>query len=94
MPHRPEIDVAYVARLARLHLTAAETELFETQLGKVLEYANQLQKLNLSGGVPDDAEISSALRRDEARPSLSAEEALQNAPRSSRGLFIVPRAIE
>ncbi|MEY2575590.1 MAG: hypothetical protein QOF80_1077, partial [Verrucomicrobiota bacterium] len=39
MPEPGEIDVAHVARLARLNLTAEETELFQKQLGRVLEYA-------------------------------------------------------
>jgi len=39
MAKTSDLDVAYVARLARLNLTDAETELFQKQLGDVLKYA-------------------------------------------------------
>jgi Asp-tRNA(Asn)/Glu-tRNA(Gln) amidotransferase C subunit len=37
MTKSPELDLAYVAQLARLNLTAEETQLFEKQLGDVLK---------------------------------------------------------
>ena len=44
-----ELDVAYVAQLARLQLTAQETELFQKQLGDVLKYAEKLKEVNVEG---------------------------------------------
>jgi aspartyl-tRNA(Asn)/glutamyl-tRNA(Gln) amidotransferase subunit C len=44
-----ELDVAYVAQLARLQLTAEETELFQKQLGDVLKYAEKLKEVNVEG---------------------------------------------
>ena len=44
MPESGEIDVAHVARLARLNLTAEETTLFQEQLHRVLEYAEKLRE--------------------------------------------------
>ena len=44
MPERGEIDVAHVARLARLNLTEEETKTFQEQLGRVLEYAEKLRE--------------------------------------------------
>ena len=91
-----DLDVAYVARLARLELSAEETALFQTQLARVLEHAARLQQLNLDGVEPA-AHASpkfDVLRADEARPGLSQEEALRNAPRTANGLFIVTKVIE
>ena len=48
-----EIDVAHVARLARLNLTEDETKLFQEQLGRVLEYAEKLRE-------PDTSEVETA----------------------------------
>jgi aspartyl-tRNA(Asn)/glutamyl-tRNA(Gln) amidotransferase subunit C len=42
MAETREIDVAHVARLARLNLTPEEAELFQGQLARVLEYAEKL----------------------------------------------------
>ena len=43
-----ELDVACVAQLARLQLTAEETELFQKQLGDVLKYAEKLKEVNVA----------------------------------------------
>ena len=96
MSPKTEIDVAHVARLARLNLSAEETELFQEQLGRVLEYAEKLREADISR-VDDDAEgetIFDMLRDDEPRSWFTAEEALSNAPRQSNDLFVVPKVVE
>ena len=96
MPDAREIDVAHVARLARLNLTAEETELFQKQLGRVLEYAEKLREPDTSR--VDDAAgnetIFAVFREDEPRAWLTAEEALSNAPRQASDLFVVPKVVE
>jgi aspartyl-tRNA(Asn)/glutamyl-tRNA(Gln) amidotransferase subunit C len=91
-----DLDVAYVARLARLDLTAEENALFQTQLAKVLEHAAKLAEVDLEDIEPaaHAFPIFDILREDEPRPGLTQEEALRNAPRSTRGLFLVPKVIE
>ena len=91
-----DLDVAYIARLARLDLTAEETALFQTQLAQVLEHAAKLAEVDLEGveAAAHAFPIFDVLREDEPRPGLTQEEALRNAPRSARGLFIVPKVIE
>ena len=96
MSEAADLDVAYVARLARLDLTSEETELFQRQLGHVLEYVQKLSEVDLTK-IATDAAAGSAvdvLRADEPRDYFSAEEALSNAPRQRDGLFIVPKVME
>ncbi|HEY8834520.1 MAG TPA: Asp-tRNA(Asn)/Glu-tRNA(Gln) amidotransferase subunit GatC [Chthoniobacterales bacterium] len=96
MPPPREIDVAHVARLARLNLTAEETELFQEQLARVLEYAEKLREPDTSY-VDNDigAEtLFDVLREDEPRPWFTADEALSNAPRQTNDLFVVPKVVE
>jgi aspartyl-tRNA(Asn)/glutamyl-tRNA(Gln) amidotransferase subunit C len=91
-----EIDVAHVARLARLHLTEAETELFQGQLAHVLEYAEKLKEADTSS-VADATEpeaFSGPTREDAPHDWFGAEEALGNAPRQANDLFIVPKVVE
>jgi len=96
MAGEPELDVAYVAKLARLNLGAEETRLFQKQLGDVLEYAEKLKEINVTGveaaahGVP----IFNVFREDEPCDWFTAEEALSNAPRQANNLFIVPKVVE
>jgi aspartyl-tRNA(Asn)/glutamyl-tRNA(Gln) amidotransferase subunit C len=96
MPEPREIDVTHVARLARLNLTAEETELFQQQLGRVLEYAGKLREADTSGieAAIEAGPNNDAWRDDEPRPWFTAEEALSNAPREANNLFIVPKVVE
>ncbi|HEX8280733.1 MAG TPA: Asp-tRNA(Asn)/Glu-tRNA(Gln) amidotransferase subunit GatC [Chthoniobacterales bacterium] len=90
-------DVGYVAKLARLNLTPEETALFQAQIGNVLEYANKLAEVDVSGGVEAAAHsvpVFDVCREDEARPWFTAEEALSNAPRQANGLFIVTKVVQ
>jgi len=92
----PDLDVAYVARLARLDLTAEETALFQKQLAQVLEHAVRLREVDLEGieAAAHAWPIFDVLREDEIRPGLTQEEALRNAPRTAQNLFIVPKVVE
>ncbi len=96
MPEASDLDVAYVAQLARLDLTAEETALFQNQLAQVLEHADRLREVNVEGVEPAAHAVPmfDVLRADEPRPGLTQEEALRNAPRTANGLFIVPKVIE
>jgi len=95
MADAAEIDVAYVANLARLELTAEERLLFQEQLEKILGYIEQLKLVDVSAAeLAKKLPAENVLRKDEPRAGLSSEEALRNAPRSARNLFIVPKVIE
>jgi aspartyl-tRNA(Asn)/glutamyl-tRNA(Gln) amidotransferase subunit C len=96
MSETAELDVAHVAKLARLNLTEEETKLFQVQLGRVLEYAEKLRELDTSEVEPaaHAVPIFNVCREDEPGDCLTAEEALSNAPRRANGLFIVTKVVE
>jgi aspartyl-tRNA(Asn)/glutamyl-tRNA(Gln) amidotransferase subunit C len=95
MPESHEIDVAHVAKLARLNLTAGEAALFQQQLARVLEYAEKLREPDTSAvDEADNDTLLDVLREDESRPWFTAEEALSNAPRQANDLFVVPKVVE
>jgi aspartyl-tRNA(Asn)/glutamyl-tRNA(Gln) amidotransferase subunit C len=96
MARSAEIDVAHVAKLARLNLTEEETKLFQAQLARVLEYAEKLRELDISEveAAAHAVPLFNVFREDEPRSWLSAEEALSNAPRQANGLFIVTKVVE
>ena len=91
-----EIDVKYVAHLARLALTPEEERLFGAQLGQVLGYIEKLSEVDVSQVDPTAHAVPmvNVTRPDEVRPSLPTEEALRNAPARANGLFIVPKIVE
>jgi aspartyl-tRNA(Asn)/glutamyl-tRNA(Gln) amidotransferase subunit C len=90
-------EVEAIAALARLELDEREIELFARQLGDILEYANQVQRIDTTGVPPTASVVTrhTADRPDEVAPSLDREAALANAPDPARsaGLFKVPRVI-
>lgn len=92
----PEIDVKYVAHLARLQLTPDEERKFGAQLGQVLGYVEKLKELDVTGVEPTAhaMPLVNVTRLDDVRPSLPHEEALRNAPATAHGLFIVPKIVE
>jgi len=91
-----DLDVAYVAKLARLNLSDAETQLFQKQLGDVLKYADKLREVDVSHveAAAHAVPIFNVFREDEPRDWLTAEQALSNAPRQANGLFIVTKVVE
>jgi aspartyl-tRNA(Asn)/glutamyl-tRNA(Gln) amidotransferase subunit C len=93
---RVDIDIQYVARLARLALTAREETLLREQLGDVLGYVEKLKELEVSAVEPmaHAVPLVNVARPDEVRPSLFQGEALRNAPAHAEGLFIVPKIVE
>jgi aspartyl-tRNA(Asn)/glutamyl-tRNA(Gln) amidotransferase subunit C len=88
-------DVAHVARLARLELTADELERFTEQLGAVLEHARDVEALDTEG-VPPTAHplpLVNVLRDDVVTPSLDRAEVLAEAPAVEANRFRVPRIL-
>jgi len=91
-----EIDVKYVAHLARLALTPDEERKLGAQLDNILGYIEKLKELDI-GTVEPTAHampLVNVTRPDEIRPSLPHEDALRNAPARANGLFIVPKIVE
>jgi aspartyl-tRNA(Asn)/glutamyl-tRNA(Gln) amidotransferase subunit C len=96
MAKTSDLDVAYVARLARLNLTDEETELFQKQLGDVLKYAEKLREVDVSNveAAAHALPIFNVFREDAPREWFTAQQGLSNAPRQAKGLFIVPKVVE
>ena len=92
----PDLDVRYVANLARIDLSEAEIAQFQSQLGRVLEYVEQLNKVDVSHVEPTAHAnaIYNVFREDEPRPSLDKAAALSNSPRQANGLFMVTKVVE
>jgi len=91
-----DFNVRYVAHLARLKLSADEEQQLGTQLGDILGYIEKLKEVDVSGVEPTahPFPLVNVARPDEARPSLSHEDALRNAPQQTAGLFAVPKIVE
>ncbi|MGA3285685.1 MAG: Asp-tRNA(Asn)/Glu-tRNA(Gln) amidotransferase subunit GatC [Verrucomicrobiota bacterium] len=91
-----EIDVKYVAHLARLALTPDEEKKLASQLGNILGYIEKLKELDVASVEPTAHAVPmiNVTRADDIRPSLPHGDALRNAPAKANGLFIVPKIVE
>ena len=91
-----EIDVKYVAHLARISLSPEEEQKLSAQLGNILGYIEKLKAADVTGVEPTAHAfpLVNVTRADEVRPSISNEDALRNAPAKAGGLFMVPKIVE
>ena len=96
MAANSDLDVAYVARLARINLTEDEAKTFQRQLNDVLNYVEKLSQVDVTGidAAAHALPVFNLFREDAPRDWFTAEQALSNAPRQANGLFVVPKVVE
>ena len=88
-----EKDVQYVAKLARLEVTDQEVAKYTQQLDNILEYVQQLNKLDTTNVEPlaHVLDLKNVTREDKPAPSLTQQEVLSNGPEVQSGHFRVPK---
>jgi aspartyl-tRNA(Asn)/glutamyl-tRNA(Gln) amidotransferase subunit C len=89
-------DVAKVALLGRLKLSADELERMTSQLGRVLEYVDILNEVDTEPVEPlaHPIELANVFRDDVERECLPREDALANAPKTDGRFFVVPAILD
>jgi len=88
-------DVADLARLARIELTADELEHLVPQLKVILESVARVSEVAAEDIQPTShaLPLTNVFREDVLRPSLPREEVLAGAPASELDRFRVPRIL-
>ncbi len=88
--------VEHVAALARLGLSDDEVDRMQEQLSHILETIEQLRDVDTSSVDPTASVIAleNVMRDDVARPPMSREAALANAPRREGDHLRVPTVLE
>lgn len=88
-------DVEKVALLARLRLTPAELESMTSQLGRIVEYVEQLGELNTDDVEPlaHTLDLSNVFADDALSTSLDRRQALANAPKQDGECYRVPAVL-
>ena len=96
MAGNSDLDVAYVARLARINLTEDEAKIFQKQLDDVLKYVEKLRQVDVTdvNATAHALPVLNVFRADAPRDWFTAKQALSNAPRQANGLFVVPKVVE
>ena len=93
-----EIDIAHVARLARIRLSDEELEGYARQCADILEHAARVQALDTEGIEPTahPLPMTNAFRPDQVELDriLPRDEVLSQAPEVEAAYFRVPPALE
>jgi aspartyl-tRNA(Asn)/glutamyl-tRNA(Gln) amidotransferase subunit C len=90
-------QIASIATLARLELTAAEIPVYQQSLSAILEFVGALERVDTANVTPLAHPLTGLTQR--LRPDVVTEvdrrELYQlNAPRTAAGLYLVPKVIE
>ena len=90
------IDIKHVAKLANIPVSDEQTKKLEKELEATLAHVERLNEIDTSSieGTNEVTKAVNVMREDEILPSLSQEEALQNATQTYNGFFMVPVIIE
>ena len=91
-----QIDVRYVANLARIDLSEEECATFQSQLGAILGYIETLKDVDVEEVEPTahSGQVYGHLREDVSRPGLNQDDLLRNAPESALGQIRVPKVVD
>ncbi len=90
------VDIAKVAKLARIALSEEQLAEYGAQLDSILAYAESVQALPTEGVPPTShpMPMTNSFRPDELAPSLDPDEVLAQAPDAVDGYFRVPRILD
>lgn len=88
--------IEYVGILAKLELSQEEKEAAKKDMGRMLDYIDQLNELDTSGVEPMSHvfPIHNVFREDVVGEAGDREAALKNAPERTDEAFVVPKTIE
>ncbi len=86
----------YVGILAKLELSAEEKEAAKKDMGRMLDYIDQLNALDTSGVEPMSHvfPIHNVFREDVVTNGDGSKATLANAPEEKDGAFVVPKTVE
>ena len=95
MPAISRDEVAHLARLSRLALTDAELEEFTGQIDGIINHVQDVQEVAAADVEPmsHPSSLSGVMREDVVKPTLTAEQALDQAPSVEEQRFEVPQIL-
>ena len=87
-------EVERIAKLARLSFSDAEKQKLQTELGSILDYVNQVQKVVDKTEEIYNPEALNLMRDDFAETSITPEELLKQAPEREDNFVKVKSILE
>ena len=89
-------QVLKIAHLARLRINAEEVESYAQELSHIISLVEQMNTLSTEGVEPmaHPQDIAQRLREDVVTETNQRERFQSIAPRTEKGLYLVPKVIE
>ena len=90
-----DFDINKVAKLSRLKLTADEGAKMTQNLGAILDYVKNLDKLDTANVEPTShvLNLENVYRPDDVKKSFARDKVLKHAPASDGFFFKVPKTV-
>ena len=91
-----DATIEYVGILAKLELSEAEKEAAKKDMGRMLDYIDQLNELDTSGVEPMShvLPMRNVFREDVVTNGDGSGDALANAPEQKDSMYVVPKTFE
>lgn len=88
-------EVAHLAKLSRLALSEEELEQFASQIDEIVDSVSAVGKVDTDGVEPmsHPHSLNATMREDKVVRTLSAEQALDQAPAAENDRFAVPQIL-
>ncbi|MGD7002361.1 Asp-tRNA(Asn)/Glu-tRNA(Gln) amidotransferase subunit GatC [Corynebacterium halotolerans] len=95
MPEISRDEVAHLAKLSRLALSEEELKEFASQIDDIIGYVSDVQQVDAAGVEPmsHPHAIQTSMREDVEEKTLTAEQALDQAPAVEDQRFVVPQIL-
>jgi len=91
-----DATIEYVGILAKLELSGEEREAAKKDMGRMLDYIDQLNELDTSGVEPMShvLPMRNVFREDVVTNGDGSADALANAPERKDNMYVVPKTFE
>jgi len=88
--------VAKIATLARIRVTAEETETLARELSKIMDWIEQLDEVDTEAAAPMTSVVDDAFpkRDDTVNDGGYPDRVIANAPEPADSFFTVPKVVE
>ncbi len=89
-------DIKKIAHLARLNLSEADTDLYTSQLSRILNFIEQMNQADTShiDAIAHSLDLTQRLRSDHVSETDQRAIFQSIAPRVEAGLYLVPKVID
>ncbi|MEJ5998709.1 Asp-tRNA(Asn)/Glu-tRNA(Gln) amidotransferase subunit GatC [Corynebacterium sp. H130] len=95
MPEISREEVAHLAKLSRLALSDEELDIYAEQIDSIIANVSAVGKVAADGVKPmsHPHDIETTMREDVVEKTLTAEQALDQAPDAAEQRFVVPQIL-